>query len=153
MWQKRPARSASIERAALPDIVVVFLNIEKYNVFIDEQKDYFHQNLQPNFKWNWSDSSWSGGTIGSGWLLSRSGKIHFTFGTIKKLKGIENNIIEPIFWKYGGRPHWGKVHSLGADELTKLYPKFGDFQALRQKLDPTGRMLNDHLRILFGVTS
>ncbi|HIG40239.1 MAG: D-arabinono-1,4-lactone oxidase [bacterium] len=63
------------------------------------------------------------------------------------------NIIEPIFWKYGGRPHWGKVHSLGADELTKLYPKFGDFQALRQQLDPTGRMLNDHLRILFGVTS
>ena len=63
------------------------------------------------------------------------------------------NIIEPIFWKYGGRPHWGKVHSLGADELTKLYPKFGDFQALRQQLDPTGRMLNDHLRTLFGITS
>ncbi|WP_419820404.1 hypothetical protein [Acinetobacter sp.] len=76
------------------------MNIEKYNVFIDEQKDYFHQNLQPNFKWNWSDSSWSGGTIGSGWLLSRSGKTHFTFDTIKKLKGIENNIIEPIFQEF-----------------------------------------------------
>ena len=76
------------------------MNIEKYNVFIDEQKDYFHQNLQSNFKWNWSDSSWSGGTIGSGWLLSRSGKTHFTFGTIKKLKGIENNIIEPIFQEF-----------------------------------------------------
>jgi hypothetical protein len=23
------------------------------------------------------------------------------------------DLIEPIFWKYGGRPHWGKVHSLG----------------------------------------
>jgi hypothetical protein len=76
------------------------MNIEKYNVFIDEQKDYFHQNLQSNFKWNWSDSSWSGGTIGSGWLLSRSGKTHFTFGTIKKLKGIENNTIDPVFQEF-----------------------------------------------------
>ncbi|MFK4049890.1 hypothetical protein [Acinetobacter venetianus] len=76
------------------------MNIEKYDVFIDEQKDYFNQNLQPNFKWNWNDSSWYGGTIGSGWLLSRSGKTHFTFSTIKKLKGIENNIIEPIFQEF-----------------------------------------------------
>jgi len=76
------------------------MNIEKYNVFINEQRDYFNQNLQSNFKWNWNDSSWYGGTIGSGWLLSRSGKTHFTFGTIKKLKGIENNIIEPIFQEF-----------------------------------------------------
>ncbi|MDV7404539.1 hypothetical protein [Acinetobacter baumannii] len=76
------------------------MNIEKYNVFINEQKDYFNQNLQSNFKWNWNDSSWYGGTIGSGWLLSRSGKTHFTFGTIKKLKGVENNIIEPIFQEF-----------------------------------------------------
>ena len=59
------------------------------------------------------------------------------------------DLIEPIFWKYGGRPHWGKVHSLGARELTALYPHFRDFQELRQSLDPTGRMLNDHLRKVF----
>ena len=59
------------------------------------------------------------------------------------------DLIEPIFWKYGGRPHWGKVHSLSAAELTKLYPRFADFQAIRQELDPQGRMLNDHLRKLF----
>ncbi|MCT9208363.1 hypothetical protein KTH42_02785 [Acinetobacter baumannii] len=76
------------------------MNIEKYNAFIDEQKNYFNQNLQSNFKWNWNDSSWYGGTIGSGWLLSRSGKTHFTFGTIKKLKGIENNTIDPIFQEF-----------------------------------------------------
>lgn len=59
------------------------------------------------------------------------------------------DLIEPIFWKYGGRPHWGKVHSLGSAELTKLYPRFKDFQALRAELDPQGRMLNDHLRKIF----
>lgn len=61
------------------------------------------------------------------------------------------DVIEPIFWKYHGRPHWGKVHSLGANELLKLYPDFSRFQALRENLDPKGRMLNDHLRKLFGV--
>ncbi len=59
------------------------------------------------------------------------------------------DLIEPIFWKYGGRPHWGKVHSLGAAELTKLYPRFRDFQEIRATLDPTGRLLNDHLRKVF----
>lgn len=76
------------------------MNLEKYNAFINEQKEYFNQNLQANFKWSWSDSSWYGGTIGSGWLLSRSGKTHFTFGAIKKLKGIENNTIDPIFQEF-----------------------------------------------------
>ena len=63
------------------------------------------------------------------------------------------DLIEPIFWKYEGRPHWGKVHSLGAAELTKLYPRFKEFQEIRQSLDPQGRLLNDHLRKLFGVTA
>ena len=76
------------------------MNIEKYNVFVDEQKDYFNQNLQSNFKWNWNDSSWYGGTVGSGWLLTRSGKTHFTFGTIRKLKGLENNTINQIFQEF-----------------------------------------------------
>jgi FAD-linked oxidoreductase len=63
------------------------------------------------------------------------------------------DLIEPIFWKYGGRPHWGKVHSLGSDQLGELYPEFKRFQEIRAQLDPTGRMLNDHLRKLFGVST
>jgi FAD-linked oxidoreductase len=58
--------------------------------------------------------------------------------------------IEPIFWKYGGRPHWGKIHSLGEQQLRKLYPRFDDFLAVREELDPTGRMLHEHLRKVFG---
>lgn len=73
------------------------MNLEKYNAFINEQKEYFNQNLQENFKWNWHDSSWYGGTIGSGWLLSRSGKTHFTFGSIKRLNGISNCDINENF--------------------------------------------------------
>ncbi len=73
------------------------MNLEKYNAFINEQKEYFNQNLQENFKWNWHDPSWYGGTIGSSWLLSRSGKTYFTFGSIKRLNGISNCNIDENF--------------------------------------------------------
>jgi FAD-linked oxidoreductase len=58
--------------------------------------------------------------------------------------------IEPIFWKYEGRPHWGKLHTLDAPRLAALYPRFRDFLAVRRELDPEGRLLNPHLRTLFG---
>jgi FAD-linked oxidoreductase len=60
--------------------------------------------------------------------------------------------IEPIHRANGGRPHWGKHHSLGRDDLMALYPKFGDFMALRREMDPGGKFLNPHLAKLFGET-
>ncbi|RQO63702.1 FAD-dependent oxidoreductase [Variovorax sp. KBW07] len=61
--------------------------------------------------------------------------------------------IGPIYRKYQGRPHWGKLHGLGTAELAALYPRWHDFLALRAQLDPDGRMLNPYLRQLFGVTA
>ncbi|KCZ92466.1 D-arabinono-1,4-lactone oxidase [Hyphomonas johnsonii] len=58
--------------------------------------------------------------------------------------------IEPIHRANGGRPHWGKHHSLGKEELSALYPRFGDFMALRREMDPSGKFLNPHLAKLFG---
>ncbi len=58
-------------------------------------------------------------------------------------------IVEPIFWKYGGRPHWGKMHTLSATELKKLYPRWEDFMKIRQELDPTNKWINPHLESLF----
>ncbi len=59
--------------------------------------------------------------------------------------------IEPIFWKYEGRPHWGKLHTLNAAQLSKLYPRWKEFQDIRRSVDPTGKFLNGHLRSIFGV--
>jgi len=59
--------------------------------------------------------------------------------------------VEPIFRRYGGRPHWGKLHSLGPQELAALYPHWDDFLEVRQAMDPEGRFLNTYLRELFGV--
>lgn len=52
---------------------------------------------------------------------------------------------------HGGRPHWGKMHPLTAATLAPLYPRWREFLALRKAFDPQGRMLNAHLRSLFGL--
>lgn len=57
---------------------------------------------------------------------------------------------EPIFRAHGGRPHWGKMHSLRAAELEPLYPRWHHFHAVRRRLDPANRFRNGHLRELFG---
>lgn len=59
--------------------------------------------------------------------------------------------IEPIFWKYEGRPHWGKIHNLSALNFAARYERFDDFLKLRKELDPQGRFINDHLRKVLGV--
>ncbi|MBS0386343.1 MAG: FAD-binding protein [Proteobacteria bacterium] len=59
------------------------------------------------------------------------------------------DLIEPIFRRHDGRPHWGKLHSLRAQDFTSLYPRFNDAAALRRELDPHGRFLNPHLRRVF----
>ena len=66
------------------------MNLEKYNAFIEEQKSYFNENIKPNFKWEWTDPEWAGGVVGSGWLLSRSGRTHFSFQAARRMKGIDD---------------------------------------------------------------
>jgi FAD-linked oxidoreductase len=60
-------------------------------------------------------------------------------------------LIEPIFRRHGGRPHWGALHSVTGDQLAGLYPRWNDFLKVRAALDPDGRMLNPYLKGLFGV--
>jgi len=58
--------------------------------------------------------------------------------------------VDDILRGYGSRPHWGKLHFLTADDVSALYPKAEAFRALRRRLDPEGRFLNDHLTQLFA---
>ena len=59
--------------------------------------------------------------------------------------------VQAICLNHGGRPHWGKVHSLKGRRLAALYPRWDDFLALRERMDPAGRFLSPYLRELFGV--
>jgi FAD-linked oxidoreductase len=57
----------------------------------------------------------------------------------------------PVVRRFKARPHWGKLHAYQPQELALLYPRWQDFLSLRQSLDPHNRLLNPHLRQLFGV--
>ena len=57
---------------------------------------------------------------------------------------------EEIVAAHAGRPHWGKVHGLGAERLADLYPRHGDFVALRDRLDPERVLTNDYLDRVLG---
>jgi FAD/FMN-containing dehydrogenase len=58
--------------------------------------------------------------------------------------------VEAIFRNHSGRPHWGKMHGLTAEELQPLYPKWSEFQKAREELDPQKTFLTPYLQRLLG---
>lgn len=54
--------------------------------------------------------------------------------------------IEEIFWKYDGRPHYGKMNTMKKEQFENTYPSWGKFSSIQKKCDPEGIMLNDYLR-------
>ncbi|MFH8366572.1 D-arabinono-1,4-lactone oxidase [Streptomyces sp. NPDC018031] len=58
--------------------------------------------------------------------------------------------VEQIMTAHGGRPHWGKLHSRDAAYLAEVYPRFGEFTAVRDRLDPGRVFGNEYLRRVLG---
>lgn len=58
--------------------------------------------------------------------------------------------VERIMTAHEGRPHWGKLHSRDAEYFSGVYPRFAEFTALRDRLDPERRFANDYLRRVLG---
>jgi len=58
--------------------------------------------------------------------------------------------VEAILRKYEGRPHWGKIHNLNANDISSLYPEYQRFIEVRNQLDPEGVFTNDYLRRVLG---
>lgn len=58
--------------------------------------------------------------------------------------------VEDILRGYDARPHWGKVHYREAEELSALYPRWNDFIALRNRLDPLRTFSNAYTDTVFG---
>lgn len=90
------------------------------------------------------------------WLSYAYGEDCVTIGCVTRdAKNADNyaafKIVEEIFLKHGGRPHWGKRFDAKNEELRKLYPRWEDFKELRYELDPEGKFLNSYLTELFDV--
>lgn len=57
---------------------------------------------------------------------------------------------EKVFRRHDGRPHWGKIHYLGAKDLAESYPEWENFRRVRKEMDPKGMFLNPHLAHVLG---
>jgi L-gulonolactone oxidase len=57
---------------------------------------------------------------------------------------------EAVCQPLGGRPHWGKLHYRDAESLRRAYPKFDDFRAARDQLDPARVFTNPYLDRVLG---
>jgi len=74
------------------------------------------------------------------WLSSSYGHevvaIHFTW--VRDVPAVYALLpaLEELLLPLGGRPHWGKCFVATAAELEPLYPRFADFRALRDRVDP-----------------
>jgi L-gulonolactone oxidase len=73
-------------------------------------------------------------------LLSPSFERETFYMAVHQYKGMEwrpyFEAVEAIAGEYGGRPHWGKRHMLERATLAARYPRFEDFLAVRDRLDP-----------------
>jgi len=58
--------------------------------------------------------------------------------------------VEKIMVAAGGRPHWGKLHTRDAEFFADAYPRFRDFLAVRDRLDPGRLFRNPYLDRVLG---
>ena len=58
--------------------------------------------------------------------------------------------LEPLLREREGRPHWGKLHTRAAADLAPVYPRFDDYVALRDRLDPDRLFTNAYLDRVLG---
>ncbi|GAA2990260.1 D-arabinono-1,4-lactone oxidase [Actinokineospora diospyrosa] len=59
-------------------------------------------------------------------------------------------LFESIVNAVGGRPHWGKMHTLDAGALRARYPRFDDFARVRSEVDPGGLFRNPYCDRVLG---
>jgi FAD-linked oxidoreductase len=87
-------------------------------------------------------------------LLSPSHGRDTCYVAVHQFRGMEwrpyFEAVEAIAGEYGGRPHWGKRHNLSKATLAERYPRFGDFLAVRDRVDPDRVFANDYTRRCLG---
>jgi L-gulonolactone oxidase len=58
--------------------------------------------------------------------------------------------VEQVLVGYGGRPHWGKLHTRTAEDLAPTYPCFERFLTVRDRIDPERSFSNRYLEHVLG---
>jgi len=68
----------------------------------------------------------------------------------RQAEGAYFRAFEAIAMDHGGRPHWGKLHSRGADFFRAALPRFEEFRTVRERVDPDRRFANPYLDRVLG---
>jgi len=87
-------------------------------------------------------------------LLSPSHERDTAYIAVHQYRGMEwrpyFEAVESIMNEYGGRPHWGKRHFQTAATFPDLYPRWADFLAARDELDPGRVFTNQYAERVLG---
>jgi L-gulonolactone oxidase len=87
-------------------------------------------------------------------LLSPSHERDTAYIAVHQYRGMEwrpyFEAVEAIMKGYGGRPHWGKRHFQTAATLAERYPRWAEFQAARDELDPNRVFANEYAQRVLG---
>ena len=71
--------------------------------------------------------------------------IHFTWENHPAEVTEALTFIEPVLAPFNARPHWGKRHLMERADIERVVPRLADARAVFERLDPTGRFVNEHL--------
>ena len=88
------------------------------------------------------------------WLSTAYGRDTVTVGCVTRHPEHAHlyrafDLVEDLFLRYGGRPHWAKRFKAGKADLAPLWPRWDEFIELRRRLDPNGVLLNRYLAGIF----
>jgi FAD-linked oxidoreductase len=87
-------------------------------------------------------------------LLSTAHGRDSAYVAVHQFVGVDDSAyfrhVEDLMLGLDGRPHWGKKHAAGADVLAPRYPGWARFQAVRDRLDPTGVFTSPHVAHVLG---
>lgn len=89
------------------------------------------------------------------WLSPNYGRdgigLHFTWRPDQPAVQPVLRMLEAELAPFAARPHWGKLFDADAAAIAPLYPRFSEFTALADRMDPAGKFRNDFLtRSVFG---
>lgn len=93
-------------------------------------------------------------TAGEDAFLSPTQGKETVFLAFHMYKGMDNGPyfkwIHKLMARYGGRPHFGKIHQLTSARLKALYPKVDQFLEIREQLDPHHLFTSQSTKKLFS---
>ncbi len=92
-----------------------------------------------------ADDLWLSGAYGTDAVA-----LHFTW--LRDVTGVRAVLpaVEEALLPLGGRPHWGKCFAATSEQLAPAYPRFADFRALRDRVDPDDVFGNAFLDRVLG---